>query len=178
MFHLTIFAANEGEISPSDFTSVTFLGACDLKRPTMAQRIMRLRSKRNRGTRWYERILGTSRGLILTIFGVTELHRPSLMEEYASMRSLISSGSMTPPELRQCLDRILAGGARDDWLTLTLFGVCCEGKFKLEAQLKALDAGCKTGLISDDHHRQLRDVIAAPVTTTAALLGRLAAEPA
>lgn len=178
MFHFTIFAANEGEISPSDFTSVTFFGVCKLKRPTMAQRIMRQRLESTRKVRWYERVFGSSRGLILTVFGATELIRPSLMEEYASMRSLVSSGSMNATELNRHLERILAGGARDEWLTLTFFGACVDGSIKPGKQLKALDAGRKAGLISDRHHSQLRDVIDAPVTTSAALLGRMAGEPA
>ncbi len=178
MFHLTFFAANEGEISPSDFTSVTFMGATELKRPTMAQRIMRLRGERQRKRGWYERLMGRSRGLILTAFGITELHRPSLMEEYSAMRSLIASGALTPAELNQLLERLLAGGARDEWLTLTFFGACGEATFKRERQLKALNAGHNTGQINSEHLNQLRDVIDAPVATSAAVIGRLALDVA
>jgi hypothetical protein len=178
MFHITVFAANEGEISPSDFTSVTFMGVAELKRPTMAQRIMRIRSERQRKRGWYERLMGRSRGLILTIFGITELQRPSLMEEYSAMRSLISSGAVTSAEFGQLLERLLAGGARDEWLTLTFFGACGEASWKREKQIKALNAGHNTGQLSSTHLNQLRGIIDAPVATSAALIGRLAMEPA
>ena len=46
MIHLTLFGGTEAEIAPGGFTALTIFGGAELKRPTLAQRIMQRRRDR------------------------------------------------------------------------------------------------------------------------------------
>ena len=41
MFHYTIFAGSEAQMSPKGFTAVTLFGGAELKRPTLAPHPLR-----------------------------------------------------------------------------------------------------------------------------------------
>ena len=177
MFHYAIFGSTEGEIPANHrFSAVTLFGHCRLKRPTLAQRLQNVRSKGTARKRsWFDRLAGSDRGLIMTIFGATEVEAPTLMEEYSAMRSMFAAGTLRIDECQSLAERL---GADEEWAALTVFGVCTTTQAKRARQAKALDAGVKAGLISREHRLQLDELITAPTGTAAAVLARLAAQPA
>ncbi len=175
MFHYTVFGATSGEIAPTGFSALTVFGAAELRRPTLARRILHLRNKPTDTSRsWIQRIRDDDRGLLITVFGATEIHRPTLMEEYSALRSLIAASDLSPEACRQLLEQLLSGEKQDDWATFTLFGACSTVEAKPARETKALDAAERAGMITHDHRRRLDDLIGAAEPTVIDALGRLA----
>ena len=175
MFHYSIFAAADGDLPSKGFTALTLCGFSRLRQPTLAQRIQDRQRIRTRKRSWLERISGSDRGTVLTVFGITEIVEPTLVEEYAALRSLVASGAIAPDAIRAVLDDV---GARDDWVAMTLVGICTRSKASRQKQVKALDSAEKSGLIPQNHRQQLDGLIGSPTTAAAGVLGRLATAPA
>ena len=59
--NFTIFGVTETEITGPGFTSLTFCGASELRRPTLAERIMQRRARGDRRPGLRERLFGRDR---------------------------------------------------------------------------------------------------------------------
>ena len=177
MFHFTLFSGSDAQVPVSGLTAVTIFGGADLKAPTLAQRVIALDdAPPPRG--WWQQMTDSRRNTVLTIFGATELVQPTLMEEYAALRALLASGTMTRDELRERLRSLATSERSLDVSAITLFGVYEEARPGRKKQLKALENGEKAGLISAPHKRRLDDVADAPANTGIEVLGELVVEMA
>ncbi len=178
MFHYTIFAGSEAQMSPKGFTAVTLFGGAELKRPTLAQRVLTLEDEEPSSDGWWTRLTDPSRNTVLTMFGSTELLQPTLMEEYSALRSLISTGVLTPADLQTRLRTLLAREKKQDMTTITLFGAFEDTMPSRKRQLKALAQGEKAGLIPPNHRQRLDEVADAAPANGVEVLGQLVAEMA
>jgi len=175
MFHITMFGGTEGVLPVSDFVSLTFFGGTELKRPTLAQRMLRLRDLRRQAPSAWRRIFQFDKNVIVTIFGSTEIYAPTVMDEYADLRRVIASGVLAPDEGRQLLAELAdRGGAHDLFSAITLFGGCSVETPKPAEERKALESGRQAGLIGDREHAVLDQVIGRSESAIASALGQLA----
>ncbi len=178
MYHYTFFGATEGSITTDGFSSICIFGYCRLVRPTLAERILQERHKpsQEQPKSWFEQMSTSDRGFVLTVFGGTEIVPPTLMEEYAALRNLLESGSVSQAECRNLTETLLRGQRKDEWLTLTAFAACTKSRQSRGKELKALEAGERAGRISKAHRSQLDGLIGAPESTVADVLGQLATQ--
>lgn len=174
MFHFTIFAGSQAQLPPGDFTSVTIFAGTELKLPTLAQKIMYRKMRADYKPGFWERVTGSGRGLIFTLFGGTELKPPTVMEEYSAMRSLITSGAVTPAEVPALVEQINSRVGGDEWVTLTLFAGCVQEPNEREDELAAINSGARSGMISEQQRVTLSELVGAPSSTAATALGRMA----
>src|SRR5262245_15643557 len=124
MFHVTLFGGSEGDLPISDFISLTIFGGTDLRRPTLARRILKLRAERDTTPSVWKRVFQLDKNIIVTLFGGTEIHAPTVMEEYADLRRILAAGALSPEEGRRLLDELAKGGGEDLYTAITLFGGC------------------------------------------------------
>ena len=179
MLQYTIFGGSDGQIAPRGFSAVTLYGYSRLTRPTLAQRILNLKQgPPPKPKSWWERAGRSDRALILTVFGMTEIINPTLMEEYSALRSLLATDAVTPDECRELTLRILRGDGKDDFITFTVFGACYTKKHPRSAEEQALDAAESAGAIPRAHRVRLGLAVGAPPSTVVDVLSQLAAEPA
>lgn len=176
MFYYTIFAGSEARMTARGFTAVTLFGGAELTRPTLAQRILARETPRRKPENWWERLSQRDDNFVFTLFGSTEIIEPTLMEEYAALRGLISTGSLNPEVIRNRLRELLSEEGDRDLTTLTIFGGFSDQRPKRSIQVKALDDGERAGIISNVHRRRLDDVVDATPTLGAEVLGDLVAE--
>jgi hypothetical protein len=173
MIHFTAFGATQAEISPGGFTAVTVFGGAELRRPTLAKRIMQRRAEQRRAPSTWEKWLGMDRSIAITLFGGTEIIAPTLVEEYAALRNLLTSGAITREECRDMLDSL---GREDDGdiSRLTFFGACTQQSPKASNEKKALDVAESAGMIDAGIRAQLMQAIGCPPDTAAEVVLRAA----
>jgi hypothetical protein len=178
MFHCTIFAGTEAQMPADGFSAFTFFGVAELKRPTLAQRAMTKERTPPRRRRWWDSLSGRHQNSIVTVFGATELTKPTLMEEYSALRGLLTTGAIGKEELTRRLRTLHERDADTDLSTLTLFGIFEDSTPGRAKQVKALASGAKAGLIPEEHRRRLDEVADAPRSTGIQVLGDLVTEMA
>ncbi len=179
MFHVTVFGATEGVLPLSDFVSLTVFGGTELVRPTLAQRMLRLKEIRNRPQNFWRRVFQLDKNIIVTVFGGTEIHAPTVMDEYADLRRVLSSGALSAEEGKKLLAEIAEkGGSHDLFSALTLFGGCTVERPKPAVEKKALEAGRQAGLIGDREQSVLEQVVGRSESAVAGVLGQLCFSPA
>jgi hypothetical protein len=176
VFHLTLFGGTEGEIAPSGFTALTAFGGAELRRPTLAAQLLHLKSSRQRPRRWWDRVLGSDKNLILTLFGGTVLQAPTLVEEYAAMAGLLRSGAVQHAEFQQLLDQLHVEAGDSPARTLTLFGACVTRHPSAARERKALEAAANSGSLTDRIRGALDRLIGAPQQAKIPALGQLCFE--
>jgi hypothetical protein len=114
-----MFGAYEGRLGADKRVLLTVFGGCELRRPTLARRLLteRHRSKDGKPARF--------RPIVITLFGATEIKLPTLAEEFLDLREAIRSGALPP----DALDRLGVGADAEDEgavFSLTLFAGCDE----------------------------------------------------
>jgi hypothetical protein len=175
MFHITLFGGTEGVLPVSDFVSLTLFGGTELRRPTLAQRMLRLRDVRRQAPSVWRRLFQLDKNVIVTIFGATEILAPTVMDEYADLKRITSAGVLAPEEGRHLLAELAdRGGAHDLFSAITLFGGCSVETPKPAEERKALESGRHAGLIGDREHAVLDQVIGRSESAIASALGQLA----
>jgi hypothetical protein len=78
----------EGVIQPVSKFYITFMGACELRRETLARRLLSQRQRQREG-------LGVPRQFFLTFMGGTDIRCPTLAEEFIDLQQLIRAGELT-----------------------------------------------------------------------------------
>ncbi len=174
MLHVTFFSGTEGELPLSNFVSFTLFGRSRLRRPTLARRLLRLKSVEGHTPTLFERLFEVDRNILITLFGTTRIAAPTLMEEFSDLRGVVGSGSLTVEEGRRLLGSLAAGsGSRDLYTGVTLFGCCRVRHPSVDEERKALDAAASAGILSDHERRELDSVIGRPTREIAGFLGQL-----
>jgi hypothetical protein len=179
VFHLTVFGATEGEVSPAGFTAFTLFGGAELRRPTLATQLVHLKNRPQGTPSAWDRILGTDKNLVVTVFGATVLTAPTLIEEYSALAGLVRAGTLTTADCGALLDDVVAQGHDAGWCrTLTLFGSCVTRYPSAERERKALDVATRTGAVSATVRGALEAVIGAPRQARTRALQQLVLHPA
>ena len=174
-----MFGGTEGEISPSAFTALTAFGGAELKCPTLASQLLYLKSCTERSPTFWERLTGSDRNLVITLFGGTVLIAPTLVEEYASLSGVIRTGVLSQAECDQLMDRYLANsGEYTVCRTLTLFGACVTRHPSASKERKVLESATRAGTVSSRLRESLEQLVGAPPQAKARGLGNLAINPA
>ena len=179
VFHLTLFGATEGEVSPAGFTALTVFSGAELRRPTLATQLVHMKNRLQTKPRAWDRILGTDKNLVLTVFGATVLTAPTLIEEYSALAGLLRAGTLTSADCGRLLDDLAAQGSETGWCrTLTLFGACVTRYPSADRERKALDVASRTGAVTATVRNALETVIGAPRQAKTRALQQLVLQPA
>ena len=176
MFHVTLFGGTQGDLPLSNFISLTLFGSTELRRPTLARRILHLRASRNRTppSTW-ARLFELDRNILVTLFGGTEIHAPTLMEEYSELRGILASKTVSPDEAKRLIEELTSGsGIRDLYTALTLFGSCEVERPEPKEEKTALESAVRSGILKDPEYRELDAAVGQPEPTIYGILGRLA----
>lgn len=130
MISFCMFGAQGGQFSPDKRVYITVFGSCELKRPTIARRVVE--GKDHDSTRDKPRTQ-----YFVTIFGTTELKTPTLAEEYIDLQDALRSGMITMDDWDRAVTRF---GGLDRWrsASFTLFGSF--GGDELPSEEEELDA--------------------------------------
>ena len=174
MIHVTFCGGSEAEMSPGGFTAFTMFGGVELRRPTLAQRILYRRANRNKTYSRWDRFMGRGKSLVITLFGGTDIIPPTVMEEYAAMRNLMQSGVVTKEECLMLIDELSAGDDCSEVSRFTMFGACEFSQQKAKKELKALDAAQDARIIDGETRRQLENAVGCPPSTAAGVVARAA----
>jgi hypothetical protein len=175
MFHLTMFGASAVDMAPAGFFCVSLFGHTSVQRPTLARRVLFQRARAGREPSALQRLFGSDRNTVFTVFGATEILVPTLVQEYAALRRLVGSRSIGAEECRMHLDVLAQGGAeRDLYTSLTLFGYCGVTRPSQNRERKALEAAVQNGTIEPRTREELAAMIGAPEPAVIDGLGRIA----
>jgi len=87
----------ESQIQPEPKIYITFMGASELRRDTLARQILSKRRREREGR------TAPPRQFFLTIMGGTDIRCPTLAEEFIDLQQLIRSGELTPADWDRAL---------------------------------------------------------------------------
>jgi len=142
MIQFCIMGGYEGRIKPEPKFYVTFMGGCELKRETVARRILAQRSQEREGkTR-------PPRQFFLTIMGGVDIRCPTLAEEFIDLREMMNSGALSMDDW----DRAMSDLGRSDVSigSFTMMGGFSADELPSEAQeIESLAVQRHLGTISD-----------------------------
>ena len=172
--NFNIFGISEAEITTSGFTSLTIFGGTELRRQTVAERIMRRRAGGGRKPGLWERLVGRDRPLAITVCGITTIVSPTIIEEYSAVRSLLDSGTITVEECRALVGSLASPDSREEITMVTLFGGCGFETVSEKKQRKALDLAERSGAISSRTRGELEQAIGCPDRAATGIVARAA----
>ncbi len=175
MFHFTMFGGSEAQITTANMTAITIFGGADLKRPTLAQRVLQLAASEDPESESSIRRPGP-RSFAFTMFGGTDVKHPLLMEEYSAIHGLVATQLLRREEIQSMIAEILAQDAHYKVGSFTLFGGFSDKRPNRKAQFRALREGEEAGLISVAHCEELERMVDAGPAVAFGLLGRLVDE--
>ena len=142
MIQFCIMSGYDGRVRPERKVYVTLMGACDLKRSTVARQILAQRLQEREGK------THPPRQFFLTIMGATEITCPTLAEEFIDLREMMSSGALSMDDW----DRAMADLGRSDVsiASFTLMGGFSESELPSEnEEIESLAVQRHLGTISD-----------------------------
>ena len=130
MIQFCIMGGQESKIRPEPKIYVTLMGGCDLKRETVARRILAQRQRHREGKD------APPRQFFLTLMGGTVISCPTLVEEFLDLQQLIRAGELSLADW----DRALADLGRLDVsiASFTLMGAFSE--CELPSETKEIDS--------------------------------------
>ena len=114
MFQICMFGSYEGRLRTNKRVFFTLFGACTLRRPTLARRLL------TEGAQQAATGPRRARHVMITIFGATELKVPTLAEEFLDLQEAVRSGALS----REAWNQFATDLARADdegLFSLTLF---------------------------------------------------------
>jgi len=114
MIHFCIFGSQEGTLSAEKRAYVTLFGACELRQPTMAKRILEERQLRTAGRATIRQ------SFFLTMFGTTSVKLPTLAEEYLDLQEAMRSGALSVGEWDAAMAQLSAESG--NYASFTAFG--------------------------------------------------------
>ncbi len=126
MIQFCIMGGQESKIRSEPKIYVTLMGACELKRDTLARQILAQRQRKRDGKD------GPPKQFFLTIMGATEITCPTLAEEFLDLQQLIRTGELSTADW----DRALADLGRLDVsiASFTVMGAFSECELPSETQ--------------------------------------------
>lgn len=104
MIQVCIMGGHEGVIRPEPKFYFTLMGACELKRQTVARQILAQREQQRAG------VTKPPKQFFLTMMGAAEIKSPTLAEEFVDLREMIQSGALSLDDW----DRAMADMSRTD----------------------------------------------------------------
>lgn len=113
MLQICLFGSYEGQLPANKRLFFTMFGACELRRPTLARRLIEAQGADLAKER-------RPRCAVITVFGATEIKVPTLAEEFIDLQEAIRSGVLSSNSLDQLAGR-LAGAESESVFSLTLF---------------------------------------------------------
>ncbi|MFH1108465.1 MAG: hypothetical protein V1790_04605 [Planctomycetota bacterium] len=142
MIQFCIMSGYDGRVRPERKVYVTLMGACDLKRSTVARQILAQRFQEREGK------THPPRQFFLTIMGAVDIKCPTLAEEFIDLREMINSGTLSMDDW----DRAIADLGRSDIsiASFTLMGGFSENELPSEEEeIESLAVQRHLGTISD-----------------------------
>ncbi|MDO8631867.1 MAG: hypothetical protein Q7R41_15375 [Phycisphaerales bacterium] len=126
MIQFCIMSGHEAKIRPEPKIYVTLMGGCDLKRETVARRILTQRQRQREGKDT------PPKQFFLTLMGGTAITCPTLAEEFLDLQQLIRAGELSLADW----DRALADLGRLDVsiASFTLMGAFSECELPSETE--------------------------------------------
>jgi hypothetical protein len=126
MIQFCIMSGHEAKIRPEPKIYVTLMGGCDLKRETVARRILTQRQRQREGKDT------PPKQFFLTLMGGTVITCPTLAEEFLDLQQLIRAGELSLADW----DRALADLGRLDVsiASFTLMGAFSECELPSETE--------------------------------------------
>lgn len=88
MIQFCIMGGQEAVIQPETKIYFTLMGGCDLRRETLARRLLAQRQRKKEGR-------SIPRQFFITIMGATEVTCPTLADEFIDLQQLLRSGQLT-----------------------------------------------------------------------------------
>lgn len=88
MIQFCIMGGQEAVLQPESKIYITFMGGCELRRETLARRILSQRQRQRDGR-------PVPRQFFLTIMGGTDIQSPTLAEEFIDLQQLLRSGQLS-----------------------------------------------------------------------------------
>jgi hypothetical protein len=88
MIQFCIMGGQEAVLKPESKIYITLMGGCELRRETLARRILAQRERQREGR-------STPRQFFLTIMGAAEIRCPTLAEEFIDLQQMIRAGQLT-----------------------------------------------------------------------------------
>ena len=148
MLQLCMFGGYDGQLGPEAKVYFTMFGGCDLRRPTLARRMLDLRREGPDGAR-------QGRKIIITIFGGTDITSPTLAEEFIDLREAVRSGALDPNRWDEYMTELTRTEPRAI-MSFTLFGGFDEAKLPGEDQeVETLALQRHLGTITEESGRVL-----------------------
>ncbi len=174
MFAYSIFSYSQAAATARAFSAFSLFGYLELKAPTLAERAIEEERRAGEPGRksLLDRLAAPDRGIVLTIFGGSEIVLPTLAEEYTALKSLVDSGRIRLDQLDAWLARLDEGLS---WAAITLFGSCTIRRGEARDEQEALDRALRSGAIPAQHHSVLTGLIGATDSSVARTLGSMLA---
>ena len=146
MFAYSIFSYSQAAATARAFSAFSLFGYLELKAPTLAERAIEEERRAGEPGRksLLDRLAAPDRGIVLTIFGGSEIVLPTLAEEYTALKSLVDSGRIRLDQLDGWLARLDEGLS---WAAITLFGSCTIRRGEARDEQEALDRALRSGAI-------------------------------
>jgi|CXWL01.1.fsa_nt_gi hypothetical protein len=88
MIQFCIMSGQEAVIQPEPKLYITFMGGCELRRETLARRLLSQRQRQRDGR-------PIPRQFFITIMGGVDIRCPTLAEEFIDLQQLIRGGELT-----------------------------------------------------------------------------------
>ena len=125
MFQFCIMGGQEAVLKPESKLYITLMGACELRRETLARRILSQRERQREGR-------PVPRQFFFTVMGAAEIRCPTLAEEFIDLQQLIRAGQLSVPDW----DEAMADLGRLDVSvgSFTLMGAFSECELPSESQ--------------------------------------------
>lgn len=160
MFHLALFSGTEGVLSPRGGTAFVLFGSAELRTPTLAQRLVHARERAQSPLSRMDRLLGRDQWLLITLFGGTNMVRPTLVEELAALRGLMTSGGVSRAEIQGLADASVSPPDLVVGLsTFTLFGACVVARPSAKKEIAAIERAEKAGEVDQRARPLLESLI-------------------
>lgn len=148
MLRFCMFGGYEGPLTPDHRCYVTLFGACELKAPTLARRLIAVRHGETRQAR-------NARQVFVTLFGSTEIKSPTLAEEFIDLKEAVRGGLLDLDRWEQYVAELETVQSRS-FLTFTLFGALSETELPSEdEEVESLALQRHFGNIGEDSGRLL-----------------------
>ncbi|MFQ5490312.1 MAG: hypothetical protein ACE5GE_06275 [Phycisphaerae bacterium] len=124
MLQICLCGAYEGQLPASKRLFFTMFGACELRRPSLARRLIEAQgAEASKGRR--------PRCAVITVCGATEIKVPTLAEEFIDLQEAVRSGVLSMDSLEQYAGH-LGSTDSDSVFSLTLFGAFEEANLPSE----------------------------------------------
>lgn len=148
MLRFCMFGGYEGPLTADHRCYVTLFGACELKAPTLARRLVAARNGESRQAR-------NARQIFVTLFGSTEIKSPTLAEEFIDLKEAVRGGLLDLDRWEQYVAELESAQSRS-FLTFTLFGALSETELPSEdEEVESLALQRHFGNIGEDSGRLL-----------------------